>query len=271
MPEKVRAKMKPKAKMKTKTKMNEIEDPPIRAARMRISEIEDPPARAVVRAESPVLPALDQANPWLTVSNSMGGSDGYSLSFMRFQKDGSWTVGPENETIARGTKVVVHARDIEIGHRKWENNFPIEREMGRIADGYVPKSRDELGDTDPSFWENNENGKPIDPWRPWVSVPTTIYKTHESYIFESGSRGGRNAIKKVVKLYGLRVQDVEGGDPGQLLVTLDADKYKHPNPTYGWIWYPILRKVGWIGRDGRVIPGTDGDDNNGGRSHARSD
>jgi hypothetical protein len=264
--------MKPKAKAKTKVKIDEIEDPPVRAARMRISEIEDPPARAVVRAEPVVLPALHQANPWLAVSNSMGGgSDGYGLSYMNFQKDGQWTVGPEHEVIARGTKAIVHARDIEVGHRKWEDNFPVEREMGRIADGYVPKPRDELDDTDKSFWETNEHGKPIDPWRLWVSVPITIYKTHESYIFESGSRGGRNAIKKVVKLYGLRVQDVEGEDPGQLLVTLEADKYKHPNPTYGWIWYPILRKVGWIGRDGRVIPGTEGDDRNGGRSNTRAD
>jgi hypothetical protein len=202
------------------------------------------------------LPALGQTNPWLAVSTAMDkyiGSSG--MSFMKFQKDGQWVVGIEADIVPRGTKAIAQVEDTEIGWRKWVDNSPVDKVMGRIADGFVPPARAELDDNDRAFWEQDDNGKSVDPWKPWAAIPLKICDSRESYLWESGSRGGLGAIYRTVKVYGRRMQAVAGKEhPGQLLIELQADKYKHSNSTYGWIWVPVLQTVGWIGPNGKLLP-----------------
>jgi hypothetical protein len=225
-------------------------------------------AKAVVKAAAPIVPALGQANPWLQISNAM--DDVAGLSFMKFQKDGTYTIGVEDDVVPIGTKAIAHVEDVEFGHRKWVDGMPVNREMGRVADGYKPKRRNELDDNDKSFWEQDpETGKSIDPWKFWSSIPITLYQTGEKFLLESGSKGLLYAIRKVVKTYGLRMQYTDG-DRGQMLVELQRGKYKHSTPTYGWIWFPVLQRAGWIDPDGKVLPDTDGDEDDQPRARVKA-
>jgi len=215
------------------------------------------PTKAVVKAPPTTLPASGPTNAWLEMSNAMDSYVGYS--FMKFQKDGQYTVGVEAEEAPLGTKAIAHARQVELGWRKWQDNSPVDRRMYKIADGLVPPSRSELGDMDQSQWEQ-DNGKRIDPWQFWGAIRIELCGSGETFMFESRSKGGLGAINKIVKVFGQRVRDMNGQDPGRLLIELQADKYKHPNPQYGWIWYPILRRLGWIGPDGKLLSAPGGKD-----------
>ena len=45
------------------------------------------------------------------------------------------------------------------------DNKPTDQVMGRIAAGYQPPRRNELGDIDPDDWDVDDDGKPRDPWQ----------------------------------------------------------------------------------------------------------
>jgi hypothetical protein len=242
----------------------------------------DTPAKAVVKKAAPVkvnkavdlatsygagLPALGQANPWLAIANAMGGFAGPS-SFLKFD-NGQWVAGIEADVVPLGTLAIAHAQDAELGWRKWEDHFPVDREMVKLANGHKPKRRDELDDTDKSFWEvDPKDGKPKDPWQATALLPITLYETGEKFLYEISSKGGLYAFGKVMKIYGLRVQAMEDEAPGLLLVKLGAYKYKHKkHPEYGWIWNPTLKEAGWVGPDNKIIPGTAVDDDEDDQSH----
>src|SRR5262245_50488276 len=81
-----------------------------------------------------------------------------------FNKFGEYKAGRERKPIALGTRLVAHMGILEIGWVRWEDNHPVESRMGRVADGFKPAKRPELGYTDKAAWVIDADGEPRDPW-----------------------------------------------------------------------------------------------------------
>jgi hypothetical protein len=87
-----------------------------------------------------------------------------SGQMLKMGKDGTWTVGAQDEPMSGETLLadVVH---LVVGWRKWVDAKVTDTDMGFVAEGFVPKSREELGDTDAKSWPLNKSGQPQDPWQ----------------------------------------------------------------------------------------------------------
>jgi len=129
---------------------------------------------AVVKVGSTALIA-DGSNPWIEVSAELDKFVG--APFVRFSKQGEFEIS-DTETIPASTRCIAHADEIMFGWRKWSDNKVVETRMGRVADRYVPAQRKDLGDTDESQWEMQDDDTRRDPTRrdPWqfcATVPLT--------------------------------------------------------------------------------------------------
>src|SRR5205814_1520201 len=58
---------------------------------------------------------------------------------LKFHK-GEYVAGQGEEEIPEGTKLVAIMDEWMIGWVKWEGGKPVDMEMGRVADGYIPRS-----------------------------------------------------------------------------------------------------------------------------------
>jgi hypothetical protein len=201
---------------------------------------------AVVKAGSTALIA-DGSNPWIEVSAELDKFVG--APFARFSKQGEYEIS-DTETIPAGTRCVAHADEIEFGWRKWQDNKVVATRAGRVADCYVPPKRSDLGHTDESQWEIQDDGSRRDPWQSYASVPLTRLDTGESYKFSVSSKGGLRAINGLTRVYGRRVQ-AKGDAAGLPIVELRSDSYKHKQ--YGKIFFRVLHVVGWTDASGKSL------------------
>jgi hypothetical protein len=234
--------MKASAKRKGRTAEQVLKEQETRANAAR--------ENAVVRKSGTALVA-DASNPWIEVSAELDKFIG--APFVRFSKQGEFAIS-DTETIPAGTRCFAHANEIMFGWRKWVNNQLVETRMGRVADRFVPAQRHELGDTDESQWEAQDDGTRRDPWQFCASVPLTRVDTGESYVFSVSSKGGLRAVNGLTRTYGSRVR-AKGDAAGLPIVELQPDSYKHNR--YGKIFFPVLHIVGWTGADGKPLSTAD--------------
>jgi hypothetical protein len=133
--------------------------------------------------------------------------------------------------------------------------------MGRVAEGFVPPKREELGHQDQTTWERFDDGKPKDPWRLTNNLIMVDPETDAFYTFSTYSRGGLQAVGKLSAEYGKRMRQ----RPDELpVLELSVSSYQHPNRNIGEVREPALKIVGWVGSD--KLPPLDGaliDDDNG--------
>ena len=165
---------------------------------------------------------------------------------LKFSK-GDWLVGQDNEELDPKTHLVACMDEMQIGWVKWVDGKPEENIMGRIIDGYQPKKRKELGDTDESEWEVDNDGKPRDPWQfnnLIIMRPPGLDAIEEEdlYTFVTSSRGGINAVGELCKAYGKQMRLRPNDYP---IIELGVNSYNHPNKEYGRIKIPLLTVVGW--------------------------
>jgi hypothetical protein len=191
--------------------------------------------------------ASNDGNAWLEVAAELDRFVG--APFLKFNKQGEYAIS-DAETIPIGTRGIAHCSELCFGWRKWEANKVVEERMGRVADRFVPPARGELGDSDESKWEMQDDGTRRDPWQFTATVPFTRSDTDASYVFSVTSRGGLRAINGLVRAYGSRVKD-KGDAAGDPIVELQSDSYKHR--TYGKIFFPLLHVVGWTDAGGRPL------------------
>lgn len=167
-------------------------------------------------------------------------------SLLKFSK-GDYLAGEAGEEVPIGTKLVVNMDSLSIGWIKWQDNKPVEQDMGPVMEGYRPRKRTELGDTDEEQWEEDTQGQKRDPWqfsnyilmRP-VGRPDA--DETEMYTFATSSRGGLNAIGELCKVYGKNMREKPDDFP---VVALQVNSYVHPNKEFGRIKVPVLEVVGW--------------------------
>jgi hypothetical protein len=176
-------------------------------------------------------------NPWSQLALELEKHLGAST--LKFTKDGVFALS-ETESVPDGTKCVARVNLVQTGWKKWLENLVERTVIGAVADGFVPPTRAALGDTDENRWDRDASGTPRDPWRFCMVLPVTRLDTDETVNFVTGSKGGLNAVNKLIRTYGTRVARGQTGLP---VVELKADFYKHRE--YGKIYYPKFLVTTW--------------------------
>lgn len=169
-----------------------------------------------------------------------------SGDFLKFSK-GEYLKGQNDDEVAIGTRLAANMAELSIGWIRWEDGKPAERRMGLLAQGHKPEARDSLGYTDQSQWEEDENGKPKDPWNFTNELPLANPETGEQMTFSASSKGGIGAIGNLCKAYGREYRAREGQVP---IIELQRDSYKHK--VYGKTYVPLIPIVAWV--DNGTIP-----------------
>jgi hypothetical protein len=170
------------------------------------------------------------------------GSSGNIIGkLLKFNK-GEWFAGQDEEEVKEGTKMVFNPDSVLVGWTRWEDNKPVEYDMGPIIEGFQPKPRSELGYSDQSDWEKFDDGKPRDPWQFGNRcLLKSIGKGAELYTFIVGSKGGLGAIGRLLDQY--TEECMERGEDDYPVITLGKDFYMHP--TYKKVWVPDFKIIGW--------------------------
>jgi hypothetical protein len=208
-----------------------------------------PSRNAVVPQKTTNLPATAaDTNCWLEVSAEL--DKFFGAPFLKFDKQGQFTAG-DIDIVPAGTRCVAHVDDCEFGWRKWLGSKVADRRTGKVADGFIPPQRDQLGDDDPADWEIGDDGTRKDPWQFFASVPLTRLDTSESYNFSTSSKGGLRCVNGLIRVYGTRRRD-RGEAAGLPVIELQPGFYKHR--TYGKIFFPDPKVVTWTDESGEPLP-----------------
>jgi len=146
---------------------------------------------AIARREQSNALVADGNNPWLDVSSELDKFVG--APYAKFSKQGEYPIS-DTETIPLGTHCPAHCDETRIRWKNWQGGKPIETVMGRVADRYLPPARKELGDTDVTKWELQDDGTRRDPWVFTMELPITRLDTGESFVFSTSSKGGSAAL-----------------------------------------------------------------------------
>jgi hypothetical protein len=175
-------------------------------------------------------------NPWLELGTQL--HEILGLPRMKFSKEADYLIG-ESESVPKGTKVVGHADETELGWVLWENNQPVDRRWGRIAESFVPPPESELPNNEPIAQPDGSMRKP---WQFGMVLPVTLMSEGgETYAFSVTSKGGIGAVSGVSRAYGKRLRD---GKPGRPIIELKSDKY-WSRRYHTWVNYPVLTITGW--------------------------
>jgi hypothetical protein len=97
-------------------------------------------------------------------------------------KKGVWSKGGED--IAAGSEFIAYPMDALRGACRWEDDRPVEQQIGRIADKF------------PSF--KRENYPADEDWKPQVAMALEDPETGEIFTFVSASVGGKIAVEKLI-------------------------------------------------------------------------
>ena len=181
------------------------------------------------------LPATAWANPWLEAAAEAKPDMGKLLKFVK----GKWESG--DDVLPDGTEFIAHIDQLLRGWVKFIDGKVVDRNVGKIAEGYRPPEREELSDADPKSWtEKDTNGEPRDPWTAQWFLPLVGVNSGDVLTFVTGSKGGIAAIGALCRIYGHKKRD------GMLpIVALKTRSYKHKQ--FGRIETPELPIVGWDG------------------------
>jgi hypothetical protein len=181
------------------------------------------------------LPAAHYENPWLEAASEANNDLGRLLKFVK----GEWMIG--DDLVPDNLEYVAHVEQIVRGWVRFQDGKVVDRDIGKIADGYKPPRREELPDSDPQSWtETDAKGEPRDPWVAQWFLPLIALQTGDFATFVTSSKGGVAAIANLCRIYGHK--HLDGLLP---IVALRTRSYKHPR--YGRIETPDLRVVGWDG------------------------
>jgi hypothetical protein len=130
-------------------------------------------------------------------------------------------------------QVIADVADVMRGYQAFENSKPLYH-IGRIADGFQPPPPE-------SFSEN---------WKPVVLMPTYDSETHETYMFTSQSKGGRDAVANLVHALS-DVYDAHPQDIGKLpICELGVGSYV--NSKGRQIFYPVFETMRFVPRPEEV-------------------
>ena len=160
---------------------------------------------------------------------------------LKFSK-GEYLAGQDGDEIEEGTELVANLDELMVGWLKWDDDKPTDMKMGKVVEGYTPVPRKDLGDTDDREWDTDDRGQPRDPWQLTNYLIMKEPGGDKLYTFTTSSKGGMSAVGKLCGLYGKRLRTNPGEFP---IVALNVDSYRHSNKSYGKIFVPDFKVVGW--------------------------
>lgn len=143
-----------------------------------------------------------------------------------------------DDEVPLGREFTAHVKHWTRGWVKFKGGSLVEHRVGRVADGFIVKLRDQLDEVDKSKWEKDPSGNPKDPWTQQGYLPLEDFETGEIVTFVSGSSGGRGAISKLAARAARHLATM-----GQPRIRLAVESYKHR--AYGRIEKPSFSIVGW--------------------------
>jgi hypothetical protein len=157
--------------------------------------------------------------------------------------------GKSNTDPMNHQKLACDPVDAMSGWQKFEKKVPV-YQIGRVASGYQPVAREELGDLDEEFWPDGK-----DPWKRIDLLPFWDIESREVLLFSAANKGSRDAVAQLVAAY---INDIEA-HPEDLnkvpLVELESDSYTNNHGKT--IFYPIFAIIDWIERPAavrRILP-----------------
>lgn len=159
---------------------------------------------------------------------------------LKFTKFGEFVAGQDESQLAAGTRLIANMDELLIGWVRWQDNKPTDQLMGRVSEGFQPARRNELGDEDEGRWEQDDDGKPRDPWQRANYLILKAEDSDQLYTFTTGSKSGLNAIGELCKVYGRQMRQHPDDFP---IIALTPDFYIHPK--YKKIFVPKFDLVGW--------------------------
>jgi hypothetical protein len=171
------------------------------------------------------------------------GADSVEYEFLKFVK-GDYFAGKEKRPVEVGTRLVANLFSYEIGHVNFPpgGGKPIKC-MGRVIDGFKA-DRNLVPENDAAYWEIDDKGKPIDPFKEAAEILLADPVTKAVYRFSTTSRGGPKALKKLSLAFGNEMENHPDEWP---IIALEVDGWE--SKKIGWVAKPSFPIVGWIGRD----------------------
>lgn len=175
---------------------------------------------------------------------------------LRFSK-GDYLYGQDNNEMPVGSKMIANMDQLLRGWIRWEDNKPAEQIMGLVVEGYKLPKRESLGWQDKNQWEIDDRGQARDPWQEtYYMLLRELDKDGKPlagdeglYTFTTASVGGKDAVILLCKEYGKWMRMQPDKFP---IITLDMEKYNHPNKSYGVIKKPKFLfnpRTDWIKKD----------------------
>lgn len=162
---------------------------------------------------------------------------GIEGDLLRFNKQGEWIAGQEEEEIPAGTELIMGLNVLKRGWIKWVDNKPADSRMGLVAEGFRPCNREDLGDLDEDNWEEDDDGNKRDPWQDTMQVLLMDPNDGRVFTYATASKSGKTALGESASAYGDRLQD--GEDPSAMpIIRLASSFYKHKK--YGKIMIPVF-------------------------------
>jgi hypothetical protein len=156
---------------------------------------------------------------------------------LKFKK-GKYFIG--DDEVPLGRQYVAYATQWTKCWIKFVDGRVAERKMGKVADGYVPPERNDLGDLNQGKWEVGHDGKPRDPWSYQHLLPMEDVERSELCIFTTASVGGHIAVADLCKAYGRRAKKGLRGLPIVQLGVTDM-----PTKAYGLVPRPDFHIESW--------------------------
>jgi hypothetical protein len=156
-----------------------------------------------------------------------------AVPMLRFVK-GKYFIGEDE--IPVGHEYIAYPLDWVRGWVKWWDDAVVAEKLGKVAEGFQPPEREELGDTDESKWPDGK-----DPWCRQNMLPMEDRETGDLVVFNSNSHGGRIAIEKLAARV---ARDLKSGrDRGRPTIGLHVATFTSKD--YGKIARPDFQIVGW--------------------------
>jgi len=124
------------------------------------------------------------------------------------------------------------------------------RHMGPLFNGFMPASRNSLGELDETKWDQGPDGNPVDPWLIQMLVPL-VSIDGAPFIFTTTSVTGRSAVGKLIAV----CKKMKWKEPDQYpLVRLATGGFQHRIPSIGFVTTPAFVVVGKMPKDGTAVP-----------------
>jgi hypothetical protein len=141
-----------------------------------------------------------------------------------------------NDVQVNGKEFVAYPDQVGHGWTLFLGKKLIEERITLMIETDAPPRPDSHNDE--TKWERGPNGDRKDPWVFQHHLPVTELETGETAVFKTGSKGGANAIGKLMDEFW---QNPQLGRP---IIALDTDRYKNAR-TGGWTDFPVLKVVGY--------------------------